>query len=49
MLSHHGGEVVAIMPPISTPAQTQLCDRVGSVAQDRDDLSRAPDWLFFGL
>jgi toxin CcdB len=46
----HGGCRYAVMFPLMTNLPARLLRHpVGSIAQYRDDLSRALDWLFFGI
>jgi toxin CcdB len=45
----HGGSRYAVMFPLMTNLPARLLRHpVGSIAQYRDDLTRALDWLFFG-
>lgn len=46
----HDGAVFAVaFELLSNVPQRSLRDPVGSIAQYRDDLTRALDWLFFGI
>jgi toxin CcdB len=46
----HGGCRYAVMFPLMTNLSARLLRHpIGSIAQYRDDLSRALDWLFFGI
>lgn len=49
-LVHHDGEnFIVVMRLLGLVSNRLLRKRVGSIAQYRDDLSRALDWLFFGV
>ncbi|PPQ31231.1 CcdB family protein [Rhodopila globiformis] len=46
----HGGGRYAVMFPLMTNLSARLLRHpVGSIAHYRDDLTRALDWLFFGI
>jgi toxin CcdB len=49
LIDHDGARYAVALPLISTLPQSQLRNAVGSVAQHRADITRALDWLFFGI
>jgi hypothetical protein len=46
---HNGGEYVVIVRLLGIVPIRILRHQVGSIAQSRDDLTRALDWLFWGI
>jgi len=49
IVRHDGAGLAVVMRLLSTMPNRLLRHPVGSIAQYRDDLSRALDWLFFGI
>jgi toxin CcdB len=49
LVTHDDRDYVVIMRLIGVLAGRQLGQPVGSVAPYRDDITRALDWLFFGI
>jgi toxin CcdB len=49
VIEHDGSRYAVALPLISTLPRAQLHTAVGSIAQHRADISRALDWLFFGI
>jgi hypothetical protein len=49
LVSHDGPDYVVIMHSVGVLRSRQLGQPLGSIAQYRDDISRALDWLFFGI
>jgi toxin CcdB len=49
VVSHDGGGYVVMMRLVGFLPARHLREPVGSIAQYRDDISRALDWLFFGI
>jgi hypothetical protein len=49
LVDHDGGHYAVALPLISSLPRNQLRHAVGSLAQYRGDLTRALDWLFFGI
>ncbi len=49
LIDHEGERYAVTLPLISTLPRTRLHNPVGSIARYRDDLTRALDWLFFGV
>jgi len=48
-IDHDGSRYVVALPLISSLPRNQLRIPVGSIASYRDDITRALDWLFFGI
>jgi toxin CcdB len=46
---HDGQSYVVMMRLLGFLPARQLGSSVGSIAQHRDDITRALDWLFFGI
>ncbi|HEY3846408.1 MAG TPA: CcdB family protein [Acetobacteraceae bacterium] len=46
---HDGQGYVVMMRLLGFLPARQLGSSIGSIAQHRDDISRALDWLFFGI
>jgi hypothetical protein len=49
LVSHDGREYVVMMRLLGVLPVRHLRGCVGSVARYRDDITRALDWLFFGI
>lgn len=49
VVSHDGHDYSVMMRLMTTAPLRLLRHPVGSIAQYREDLSRALDWLFFGI
>ena len=49
LIEHAGGRYAVALPLISALPRRQLQSALGSIAHYRDDLTRALDWLFFGI
>ena len=49
VIDHDDRRYAVALPLISTLPRHQLRDAIGSAAAYRDDISRALDWLFFGI
>ncbi len=49
VIEHDGRRYAVALPIISTMARNRLTTAVGSIAQHRAEISRALDWLFFGI
>ena len=49
VVSHEGRDYVVMMRLISVLPTRHLRQPVGSIAQYRADITRALDWLFFGI
>jgi toxin CcdB len=49
LVSHDGEDYVVMMRLLGYLSARHLGQSVGSIAQYRDDLTRALDWLFFGI
>jgi toxin CcdB len=49
LINHDGRRYAAAFPLISALPRNQLRDALGSLAPYRDDLTRALDWLCFGI
>jgi toxin CcdB len=49
LVSHDGRDYVVMMRLVGVLPTRQLGQPVGSIAQHRDDIARALDWLFFGI
>ena len=49
VIDHDGGRYAVALPLISALPRNQLRIALGSLASYRDDLTRALDWLFFGI
>jgi mRNA-degrading endonuclease toxin of MazEF toxin-antitoxin module len=49
LVSHDGRDYVVLMRLVGVLPARQLGQPVGSVARYRDDITRALDWLFFGI
>jgi mRNA-degrading endonuclease toxin of MazEF toxin-antitoxin module len=49
LVPHDGRDYVVMMRLIGVLPARQLRQPVGSIAHYRDDLTRALDWLFFGI
>lgn len=49
VVQHDGTNYVVALQLISALPRRQLRESLGSLAQSRDDLTRALDWLFFGI
>jgi hypothetical protein len=49
-IGQHDGQNYAVLFNLITHLSARLlCHPVGSIARCRDDLTRALDWLFFGI
>jgi toxin CcdB len=49
VIDHDGGRYAVALSLISALPRNQLRIALGSLASHRDDLTRALDWLFFGI
>ena len=49
LVSHGGRDYVVMMRLVGVLPARQLRQPVGSIAHYRDDITRALDWLFFGI
>ena len=49
LVSHEGQEYVVMMRLMGVLPARHIRQSVGSVARYRDDITRALDWLFFGI
>jgi hypothetical protein len=49
IVQHDGGNYAALFNSITHLSARLLRHPVGSIARYRDDLTRALDWLFFGI
>ena len=49
LIDHDAKRYILALPLISTLPRNQLRTAVGSVGQYRDEITRALDWLFFGI
>jgi toxin CcdB len=49
LVNHDGGRYAIALPLIGTLPRNRLRDAAGSVAAYRDDITRALDWLLFGI
>ena len=49
LISHDGRDYVVIIRLLGFLSVRHLGGPVGSIAQYRDDITRALDWLFFGI
>ena len=49
LIAHEGSRFAVALPLISALPRNQLRTSIGSLAQYRDDLNRALDWLLFGI
>jgi toxin CcdB len=49
LVSHEGHDYVVIMPLLGFFPRRALGEPVGSIAHYRDDITRALDYLFFGI
>jgi len=49
LVSHDGRDYVVMMRLVGVLPARQLRQPVGSIARYRDDITRALDWLFFGI
>jgi toxin CcdB len=49
LIDHDDKPYAVALPLISTLPRNQLRNPVGSLASWRDDITRALDWLFFGI
>jgi toxin CcdB len=49
LIDHDQKRYAVTLSLISSLPQRQLRDAVGSLAAHRDDITRALDWLFFGI
>ncbi len=49
LVEHDGATYVVMFGLITHLSARLLCHAVGSIAQYRDDLTHALDWLFFGI
>ena len=49
LIDHEDKRYVVTLPLISTLPRNQLRNAIGSLAPYRDDITRALDWLFFGI
>jgi toxin CcdB len=49
LVDHDGEHYAVALPLISSLPRNQLRHTVGNIAQYRDGLTRALDWLFFGI
>jgi toxin CcdB len=48
-VSHNGENFIVVMRLLGLVPRRLLRNSVGSIAPYRDDLTRALDWLFFGI
>ncbi len=49
LIRHDGGDFIVLMRLLGLVPLRLLRHPVGSIASYRDDLTRALDWLFFGI
>ncbi len=49
LIGHDGNQYAVALPLISALPRNQLRTAVGSLASYRDEITRALDWLFFGI
>ena len=49
LIDHDHKRYAVALPLISNLPQNQLRNAVGSIVHYRDDITRALDWLFFGI
>jgi toxin CcdB len=49
LVDHDGEHYAVALPLISSLPRNQLRHTVGNIAQYRDGLTRAPDWLFLRI
>jgi hypothetical protein len=49
VIQHDGSQYAVALPLVSALPRNQLRLALGSLAAYRDDLTRALDWLFFGI
>jgi toxin CcdB len=49
LVSHDGHDYVVMMRLLGVLPARHLRQCIGSIASHRDDITRAADWLFFGI
>jgi toxin CcdB len=49
LIDHDDKRYAVTLPLISSLPRNQLRNAIGSIASHRDDITRALDWLFFGI
>jgi hypothetical protein len=49
LVDHDGEKFIVVMRMLGLVPNRVLRHKVGSITQYRDDLTRALDWLFFGI
>ncbi len=49
LIDHDDRRYAVALPLIGSLPRNQLKSAVGSIASHRDDITRALDWLFFGI